>query len=454
MSHRSRMSLSRRVTSTQRSDQSATGTGRSAVRRGGVDRLPPSVPGLHAAGNRAVSSHVAVQRKPVDAVITTKTKPRIRPTDRDSLVHGRSGKEFAPDSHVAIHDNKPFTSRLETDEAPEPSEYRENPKDTVWYKMVDKVDGLDAYIRTGTFRLDPAGADVASMMKVYTRQGMSFKARITRFIEDYGATATTIDDVRPFIEKATQDERDTVSQDTTLMNTARLTLKKDVYLALLPALRVYNQPDKDLSEATPGWTEHMKAPVADQHIQGYMQDLGLDAVTKGRRVEGEVSVVGGKDWDDAFFRQWGPFGYTDSSVCNAFVDVNLPKRHIWVNKNWGNAGTVLHEGMHKYADPTLRDSLISQYKLAGVSTIDEGLTELFTRKVTEPLGIIRGNYPNDHEVMEKLATRVGNATVQQAYFAGKYTELIDTFDRKTKVKWDTFSSAMETKKYSTAKSLI
>ncbi|MGH9126308.1 MAG: hypothetical protein ACRDZ8_16515 [Acidimicrobiales bacterium] len=64
-----------------------------------------------------------------------------------------------------------------------------------------------------------------------------------------------------------------------------------------------------------------------------------------------------------------------------------------MHRDKGNAGTVIHEGMHKYADYTLRNEQMTLTTThGGVSQLDEGITEVFTRKVTDVIGIVRGNY--------------------------------------------------------------
>jgi hypothetical protein len=152
----------------------------------------------------------------------------------------------------------------------------------------------------------------------------------------------------------------------------------------------------------------------------------------------------------AFDRQWvraagQSFGKKKAwEVCNAFVDVNLPDRRIWVHRDMGNAGTVIHEGMHKYADPTLRDEQIAMCKAktipyGGISQLDEGITEYFTRKV-DPT---RKNYQDPFEVATELVRRCTEPVVAAAYYDGAFDPLKAAFGRT----WATFAEQVEKKEW-------
>jgi hypothetical protein len=288
-----------------------------------------------------------------------------------------------------------------------------------------------------------------TMMKQCTDQKVSFKTRMEIAVTYYPA-GLTIDMLQPFIGAASQAERNSVWQDKGLMAQAKTNLTLDTYLALLPALGVFNPPTGKIAEATGKWTSHLPAQEADRHIGTYLTTLGVNAsAIAGRKVEGEVSIVDEADWLVAFKRQWGTT-YAPT-VANAFVDVNLPKRHIWIHKDRGNAGTIIHEGMHKYADPTLRDDLIlTHHPTDPISQLDEGITEYFTRKVTVPLGISRGNYADPHAVATQLVATVGEKTVADAYFEGKFADLKSRYLSVKGGTWDSFAGAVESKKWSDA----
>jgi hypothetical protein len=273
--------------------------------------------------------------------------------------------------------------------------------------------------------------------------------------------AVDLDKLKPVIEKASPSDREKASKDTLLLAKAKSKLSVDTYLGLLPALGVYEGPSSGkLAEGDPGST-HKKGAEADQLIRYHLQKYVADAVRAGRKVEGEVSVVGDTDFQMAFDRQWVDTGlFAKNTVakktCNAFVDVNLSKRHIWVHRDLGNAGTVIHEGMHKYADPTLRNeqmSLVTTH--GGISQLDEGITELFTRKVTSVLKIARGNYANPFEMADLLEKLVGDAVVAKAYFDGNFDALKMAYEKaRPSKKWNVVALALEQKDWPVAKGCL
>jgi hypothetical protein len=261
----------------------------------------------------------------------------------------------------------------------------------------------------------------------------------------------SIGQLQSIIGSVSAAERQKVAGDDALLARAKAALDEDTYLGLLPALGVHKQPTKP--QLSQGGTAHTTGPDADKAIRAHLQQYVADAVKAGRKVEGEVSVVGDEDFQQAFDRQWiraagQNFGGKKAwEVCNAFVDVNLPKRHIWVHRNMGDTGVVIHEGMHKYADDTIRNeqtALCNSLKInhGGTSRLDEGITEYFTRLVVGKLPMQqRVNYQNERDVVVKLVQRVGEKTVADAYYDGKF----DTLKKAFGPAWQTFSEKLEGK---------
>ncbi len=301
--------------------------------------------------------------------------------------------------------------------------------------------------------------ELATVMKLAAEHQAPFTARLRLAINRF---TPSIDKLLPYVEAASPSDREAATKDSGLMSLAKARLAKDDYLALLPALRIYNAPTSKLSEAKgTTWISHVKGDEADRYIRAQLGPLVSGAVKAGRQVEGEMSVVGDADFLMAFRRQWTPyFGSNTDNVAkkvNAFVDVSLPKRHIWIHKDRGNAGTAIHEGMHKYASATLRDELMKKYPGsgadAGISQLDEGITEFFTRKVTTPLGITRGNYANPFLVATGLAAKVGDTTLAAAYFDGAFDGLKNAFlsaTGKTMSGWEDFAKAVEGQRWTDA----
>ena len=260
-----------------------------------------------------------------------------------------------------------------------------------------------------------------------------------------------IEQLQKIIDSATPEQRKQAADDQAFLARAKKELDEDTYLGLLPALGVYNKPTT--SSLSQGGSKHTSAADADRVIRDGLQRYLVDAIKAGRKVEGEVSVVGDEDFQMAFDRQWvrgagQSFGGQKAwEVCNAFVDVNLPKRHIWVHRDMGDSGTVIHEGMHKYADATLRDEQIQMCRrlsipYGGVSRLDEGITEYFTRMVVGQLKMRqRVNYENEFKVASKLAQKYSERTLAQAYYDGKF----DALQKAVGGKWADFAEAIEKK---------
>lgn len=306
----------------------------------------------------------------------------------------------------------------------------------------------DAY-----FAVNSGSVALAPMMKLCTEHNVPFKMRMQIIFKYY--RRATADELKPYIEAAPPSDRDAVWKDKALMGLAKVNLSLDTYLGLLPALGVYNAPDSKISEGGGKWVSHLKGDEADRLIQGYLTPLVGALAIAGKKVEGEVSVVDDADWEIAFKRQWPGI---DPKAANAFVDVSRPERHIWLHRNRGNSGTMVHEGMHKYANYTLRDELIKKYPGSlPVSQLDEGFTEYFTRQITGPLGITRGNYAKPFEVAEKLVGLVGRDVCVQAYFMGHFDGLKNAYmsaKSKTLLEWENFAKATEESRWSDALSML
>jgi hypothetical protein len=301
------------------------------------------------------------------------------------------------------------------------------------------------------------GGTVEQVIDVGRRWAAPLNERLAAIIAGY---VVELDKLRPLIRAASPTERTNAAQDRALLDEAKAKLSRDTYLGLLPALGMYNKPRTFLAEGGSG-SAHKEGPEAEGLIKLHLMKYVTGALEAGRTMVGEVSVVDDADFQMAFDRQWVDTGLLArgaiaKDTCNAFVDVNLPKRHIWVHRDLGNAGTVIHEGMHKYADPTLRNeqmSLVATH--GGVSQLDEGITELFTRKVTDIIGITRGNYPNPFEAADLLEKLLNVDLIAKAYFDGQFAALKSAYDAKrTAQNWAVFALAIEKKDWRGAKAAM
>jgi len=242
------------------------------------------------------------------------------------------------------------------------------------------------------------------------------------------------------------------------MAKAKRVLKLDDYLAMLPALRVFTAPTGGtFPGAQPGYAGHTSAAEVDRLIGAHLGHYVADAKVAGRKAEGEISVVGDDDWEEAFERQWPG---QNPDMANAFVDVDQPKRHIWLHKDRGDPGTAIHEGMHKYADDTIRNVQRGLYRvgMVQIGRLDEGLTEYFCRLVTGRIGITRKSYPNEFAIASTLVGYVGEGVAAAAYFDGEFDRFIAAYlaaTHRTRAHWDLLSRVFEgDEDYPRAKALL
>lgn len=270
---------------------------------------------------------------------------------------------------------------------------------------------------------------------------------LTRLV-NHSSVPVVLADLRTACERASQDQRDQVYADKALMGKVEQKLSSTQYIAFLGYLRVVEQPSTGvLAEAEGRQGGHTTAKEADAIIQDKMQQYVAEAVKAGKRVSGQVAIVTDADFRKAYLAEFGPSD-TDVDRTNAFV-----RNHddlIVIHRDRGNAGTTIHEGLHKYS----ADAVLHR---AGFD-INEGVTEYFTREICTslPQPIARGNYQNQFEVITKLAGVVGREVLAQAYFAGKYDGLVQAFVDKGKSEeiWGQFVAAMKAEKFGRALKLL
>jgi hypothetical protein len=100
----------------------------------------------------------------------------------------------------------------------------------------------------------------------------------------------------------------------------------------------------------------------------------------------------------------------DAYQTNAFVDPNNGR--IVIGTNSGNPGTATHELIHKAANPDFSNHVPFQ--------LNEGMNEYFTRQITDPRNINRGNVEynaiGSTNVASTLARIAGEDVARRAYF--------------------------------------
>lgn len=226
------------------------------------------------------------------------------------------------------------------------------------------------------------------------------KERFSKAITDHTPTFAQL---KGFLDGLTQDQRETISGDSTIMATTKSKLSAPDYLNFLLAVRLKKS----------GTVAHKSASEADTLITTKLSAYTAGAVKAGRKVSGQVAVLDGDDWKMAYEREFGDDGEEDTT--NAFVDNEADR--IFIHKDRGNPGTIIHEGMHKYAPNDLINAIGSDF--------NEGITEYFTRLICDSLTppVVRTNYASNYAFAKKFVDLMGEATVAAANFDGKVEDL-------------------------------
>lgn len=237
-------------------------------------------------------------------------------------------------------------------------------------------------------------------------------------------------DLQPAIAVATGEQKKAVWSDDALMTKAEGALGKDAYLTFLTQIGMHQQ--NTTVELGEGGAEHTAPAKADEIIRDKMSAYVANAVKAGKKVEGQIGIVGGSDWDRAGVAHYGEQTWFRASptpkrdAINGFVD---SAGRIWVERNSGNPGTVIHEGLHKYSSDAVLTTL-------GFN-VNEGMTEYFTRLICADLGITRTNYNNNHELITALAGKVTKDVIASSYFDGGLEGLKTAFVKyRTETKKD------------------
>lgn len=300
--------------------------------------------------------------------------------------------------------------------------------------------------------------DIKGFISLAASHKIVFKGTITAIIKYF--TPVMLADLDPLIKATDAAAHKTVWGDASLMTQAAAKLGTDEYLTFVTRLGMHHAPTTD--ELSEGGKEHTKAPEADKLIREKLDTFVTEAVKAKRQIEGIVAVVGTADWDRAGINHYGKEVWTKGpppktpkkDAINGFVDA---KGRVWIERNSGNPGTLIHEGLHKYSHGAVLSNL-------GFN-VNEGMTEYFTRIITKELKVDRGNYETNFKVIESLVKISSRETVASAYFDGSIDGLKAAFlkFRKDKKKdtdevaatnWRTFVSNFKSGSYGPAENLI
>jgi hypothetical protein len=210
---------------------------------------------------------------------------------------------------------------------------------------------------------------------------------------------------------ALYNQRTAIAADSALMDQVKSTIGVPGWMQVMADLE---------AQATGGTVKHATAKATDDSVRTQLKEYVGKAVKAGQTARGKVMILEGQNWLDAYYHEFpdelprgGPTD--DEPTTNAFKTNRPPKNLIVLNKDKGNPGTSVHEGVHLYQN----NATLNKYG----SDLNEAMTEYFTRKVTTPMGIARKNYEDNLVAGEALVNAVGEKVVADAFFLGKTSQL-------------------------------
>jgi hypothetical protein len=174
----------------------------------------------------------------------------------------------------------------------------------------------------------------------------------------------------------------------------------------------------ELGVVQQGTVEQTSAVAADELIRTQMQTWAPGADIGGRRIAGNVAILKGHAWQhlilSIFSRRLAGGLIKDLiQTANAFERDG----RVYINADRGNAGTMIHEGVHKYAPNAFLDRF--------GEPLNEGVTEYFARQIclAQNPPIVRTQYPDNVLAAEQLVADAGEDNVRAAYFLGNVAAL-------------------------------
>lgn len=194
---------------------------------------------------------------------------------------------------------------------------------------------------------------------------------------------------------------------------------REIAVGSASAVPLIQRADDD-EEETP--VEHTAPEDADLLIGAAYGDSIVDAICRGVSAAASIVVADEATTRAAWIAKYGSDAdsMADYADTNAWVDRSTTPPTVYVRETRGNPGTVIHESMHLYSNLTVRDTY--------GTNVNEGMTEYFTRIITDILGIARSNYREQVEEVTELAGVVGDSVLRAAYFEGEIASLESTVD--------------------------
>ncbi len=158
-------------------------------------------------------------------------------------------------------------------------------------------------------------------------------------------------------------------------------------------------------------------------------------VTRGTRIEGGVTYLSQSDFEEAYIAHARRRGEAMERAKNVrgFYD---PGRGRIVLATPANLETLLHESIHRFADPSFRQVFTPGF--------DEGVTQYFTNHVLREYKLPPGRaYPEEVVAGSALAAAVGFEELALGYFLGPAFNVLRALESKVpNFNSDTFMRAI------------
>ena len=287
--------------------------------------------------------------------------------------------------------------------------------------------------------------------------------------------ATRMAELRTVLGSMTPEGRAKIANDRALMAKARSYVGRHEYMSLVAAVGMSYTPPAKKGKPSQA-VKHMSGAEADAFIQAEMGKIThlkryLDAaVGAGKKADGFIAVVGQDDWESIYGEQYDKdeIGTDDELGTNAFIANKHADRPAVIHSERGTRSTAIHESMHRY-------SVLNVLNTFGAK-LNEGITEYFTRKITDRDGkptkgyTGRSNRDNYEEnfmfVLTAMLPLLGRdlatqeKTLAEIYFGGR-TQIIENIFRsrckraglssqETDERWKEFTAAMRSGKWGRA----
>lgn len=257
-------------------------------------------------------------------------------------------------------------------------------------------------------------------------------------------------EIRSTIERAPESQKKEAAADDDLIEAASRWMAPPGHLIPDDPVIWNDYPDFVLSLGVKqsGTVAHMDEGVVDNAIRttlaAWVQQRVADQIT----IPGHVTILKSGNFKKAQekFQASLPGG----GKVNAFTEGG----NIYLGASAGEDTTIVHEGIHLYAQGSFRGQLGDDF--------DEGVTEYFARKVVTAMGVTRGDkYKDQHDVAKVIISVLTDDATAVAYFSGnldpirgQYREARLKHDSEATDDWDAFRELLKDKKYEEAKKLI